>query len=483
MNNQSPQIESADDDGTYKWKVLITVAMGSLMATMDFSIINIAFPSLTKTFHTTLPTVMWTTLAYILMSTSSLMVLGKIGDLIGRKKMYACGSFIFCVGLATCSLAGTIGQLIFFRIIQAIGAAMTLSAGTAIVVEAFPANERGKGLGLASIFVSLGFIIGPVLGGALLGWMNWQSIFFMRIPIGLMIFIMAITLLKDQIRVTGQIRLDLRGSFISSMMVFCFVFGLSRVNQFGLASPVVVALIGLSIIFLIIFIFVENRAKDPIVDLKLFKNSVFSGASWSLFLYFVAQPPFFLILPFYLIQGIRMHPSHVGLIMAVPAVFSMISGPISGRLSDRIGPAHLTTLGAIMLTITFALFLLFNLNTSHITIILILAFEGIAIGIFGPPNNSIMMGNVPKNRLGTASALIATLRQVGTSVGMALTGTLYAARWDAYKQELLFKDLTHIEAERAAIPPAFHDVMIVSIFLGVLVMLFCIYTWKKSETN
>jgi EmrB/QacA subfamily drug resistance transporter len=483
MNNQMPQTESAEYDDKYKWKALITVAMGSLMSTMDFSIINIAFPTLTKTFNTSLPTVMWTTLAYILMSTSSMMVLGKISDLLGRKKMYASGTLILCMGLASCSLAQTIGQLIFFRIIQALGAAMSLSAGTAIVVEAFPANERGKGLGLLSVFVSIGFIIGPVLGGVLLGWMNWQSIFFMRVPIGVIIFIMAVTLLKEQIKVTGPVSLDLWGAFISSLMIFCMVFGLSRVNEFGFKSPLVMALIGLGFIFFIIFVLVEHRVKDPIVDLKLFKNAVFSGASWCLFLYFVSQPPFFLILPFYLIQGIGMPPSHVGLMLAVPAVFSMISGPISGRLSDRVGSPYLTTLGALMVTITFVLFFLFDLNTSLITIILILVFEGIALGIFGPPNNSIIMGNVPKNRLGTASALIATLRQVGISVGMALTGTLYAVRGEVYQQDLILKGLAPADAERAAIPPAFHDVLIISIILGITVTIFCIYNWRRTGTD
>jgi MFS family permease len=116
-------------------------------------------------------------------------------------------------------------------------------------------------------------------------------------------------------------------------------------------------------------------------------------------------------------------------------------------------------------------------------IILILAFEGMALGIFGPPNNSIMMGNVPKNRLGTASALIATLRQIGFSIGMAITGTLYASRNTVYIKNFTLKDFPIVDAERAAIPPAFHDVLIISIILGVVVTLLCIYTWKMAETN
>lgn len=483
MNNQILQNESTDNDIFYKWKAMVTVAMGTLMCTMDFSIANIAFPTLTKTFKITLPTVIWVTQAYILMSTCSMLILGKVGDLLGRKKIYSLGILIICVGLASCSLAQTIGQLIFFRTIQALGAAMLVSSGTAIVVESFPPHERGKGLGLLSVSVSVGFIIGPVLGGILLSLMNWQSIFFMRVPIGIIILVMSITFLKNEIKAKGPIHLDLWGALISSMMIFCFVFGISQVYEYGFKSPLFILLIGIGLLLFIIFILVEGRAKDPIIDLTLFKNHVFSGASWSLFLYFVSISPLTFILPFYLIQGIGIIPAQVGLILSIPAMLSIVSSPISGGLSDRANPAWLTTFGAVLITISFCLFLFFDLNTSLITIILISAFEGMALGVFGPPNNSIMMGNIPKNRLGTASALIATLRQIGFSIGMAITGTLYAARNTLYIKNFTLKGFSPEDAERAAIPPAFHDVLIISIILGVVVTFLCIYTRKRSETN
>lgn len=483
MNNQIIQAESTDNDKFYKWKALITVAMGMLMCTMDFSIANIAFPTFTKTFKTTLPTVIWITQAYSLTSTSSILILGKVSDLLGRKKIYSLGILTICVGLVSSSLSQTIGQLIFFRIIQALGAAMVVSTAVAIVVEAFPPQERGKGMGLLSIFAYIGFIIGPVIGGMLLNWVDWRAIFFMRIPFALIILIMSITFLKKDIKAKGTIHLDLRGALISSLMIFCLIFGISQVHEYGFKSPLVILLISISLLLFIIFILVESHTKDPIIDLKLFKNHVFSGALWSLFLCFVSYSPLLFILPFYLIQGVGTTPAQAGLILSVPAILSMVSGPISGGLSDRVNPAWLMTLGAILITISFCLLLFFELNTPLFVIILVLALEGVAIGAFEPPTNSIVMGNVPKNQLGTASALISTFRQIGIAVGMAITGTLYATRDTVYKQNFSLNGFSPADAERMAIPPAFHDVLIFSIIVGIVVMFLCIFTGKSAEMD
>jgi EmrB/QacA subfamily drug resistance transporter len=453
--------------------------MGSLMSTMDFSIINIAFPTLTKVFHTPLPKVMWVTLAYILVSTSSMMILGKISDLWGRKRIYSLGSLVITLALAAASFSQSIGQLVFFRAVQALGAAMVLSSGTAIIIEAFPTNERGKGLGLMTIFVSMGFIIGPVVGGVLLNWLNWQSLFYIRVPFGLMIWVMTLTFLKQEIKTPGSIRLDLWGALLSSGTIFCIVFGISRINDWGYRSPWVILFLGASLFLLIVLVLVEGHVRDPIIDLALFHNKVFSNASLGLFLFFMSHPPLFLLMPFYFIQGLEITPSHAGLLLAVPAMLTIVFGPISGKLSDTFDPVWFMILGAAMITLTFCLMLTFDLHTSFFTIILLLSFTGLAFGIFGPPSNSIIMGSVPKDRLGTASALIATLRQVGVSIGLAVTGTIYTVRNEYYKKEFIQNDLPALDTEHMAIPPAFHDALIFSIVLGFVTTFICLYILKN----
>ncbi len=249
MNTEQLSEYAPYEQNTYKWKALVTVAMGTMMATVDASITNIAFPILTETFHAELTTVMWVTVAYILVSTSSMLVLGKTSDLVGRKRIYSLGMAIFTVGLIACSLSQSIGQLIFFRTLQALGAAMCVSCGTAIVTEAFPVKELGRSMGFLGVAVSLGFIIGPVVGGFLLHWLDWRSIFYVRAPLSFMVLVLALILLKKDKKPAHKVALDLRGTFASSAGIFSLVFGMSQIRNVGPGSFIVLFLIGLGTLF------------------------------------------------------------------------------------------------------------------------------------------------------------------------------------------------------------------------------------------
>jgi EmrB/QacA subfamily drug resistance transporter len=389
----------------------------------------------------------------------------------------------FTLGLIACSLAQGIGQLILFRILQAVGAAMSIACGPAIVTEAFPPEERGKGLGLLGASVSLGFIIGPTLGGFLLQWLNWRSIFYIRVPAGFITLFMILVLLKkDQVR-PGRIRLDLRGALFSSAGIFCLVLGMSQINKFGFRSLVVSLLIGFGLLSLLVFMFIERRVEEPIIDLSLFKNRVFSSAAWSLFLVFVAAPAYVLIMPFYLMHGLGLTASAAGLLMAVNAMITIVVGPISGSLSDRFGPVWLSTIGAAATAAAFYFMCGFDLET-HVTAILpVLVLLGLGFGAFQPPNSSIIMGAVSKEHLGTASALIATQRQVGLSLGMALVGSLFSARRAMFQVELLGQGLENAYVARLSIPLAFHDVMLISVFIGLFVVVLCLFSGERKMST
>jgi EmrB/QacA subfamily drug resistance transporter len=468
------------DPQGYKWKALATVALGTLMGTMDASIANISFPVLTRVFQADLTAVMWVALVYILVCTSLMLALGKISDLIGRKKIYAGGMAIFTLGLIACSMAQGIGQLILFRVLQAVGAAMSVVCGPAIVTEAFPPEERGKGLGLLGIAVSLGFILGPTLGGFLLEWLSWRSIFYIRVPAGLITLFMVLFLLKkDQVR-PGRIRLDLKGAFFSSAGIFCVVLGMSQINKFGFGSLQVGLLIGLGLLSLFGFMLIERRVEEPIVDLALFKNRVFSSATWSLFLTFVAVPGYILIMPFYLMNGVGLRASAAGLLMAVNAMTTIVVGPISGSLSDRFGPVWFSTIGAAATGAAFYFMRGFDLETHITTVVPVLILLGVGVGCFQPSNNSIIMGAVTRENLGTASALIATQRQVGLSLGMALAGSLFSARRAVYQAELLGQDLNSDYVLRLSIPLAFQDVLLISVFICLFVVLLCLFSGERK---
>lgn len=465
----------------YKWKALAPTAMGMFMATMDASITNIAFPILIEALHTDLPTVVWVTLAFTLVGTSSMLVLGKIGDRAGRKTIYSLGMCVFTAGMGACAVAQTIGQLILFRVVQAIGAAMAISTSTAIVTEAFPLKETGRGIGFLGMSVSLGFMVGPVLGGFLLTWLDWRALFYVRVPVGLLTCIMSFLLLrKEKVRET-KMSMDIAGALLSSLGFFSLILGVSQIRTLEDLSPLVYALVGLGLLSLTIFVLHENRARDPIIDFSLFKNRIFCTAAWSLLLIFVSAPPFILIVPFYLMDGIGLTPSSAGILVAVTSMTTIVSGPISGSLSDRFGPFWFSMLGGAMMTIAYLFMLGFGIDTGVATIVSSFIALGIGIGLFNPSNNSIVMSSVTRDRLGMASALIATLRQVGLSLGTAIAGTIFSARLAVHKAELRVQGLDVRDLDRYSIPPAFHDVLLISIVLGVVVIGLSVWTWMKHK--
>jgi MFS family permease len=232
-----------------------------------------------------------------------------------------------------------------------------------------------------------------------------------------------------------------------------------------------------------LFILVERQAKDPIVDLALFKNQVFSSAMWALLLTFVAAPPYILVMPFYLIQGRLMSPAQAGMLLAVTSMVTMVIGPLSGTLSDRYGPFKFSAIGAGAIGVAYVLMFVFDVQTPLTFIISVLFLLGIGIGSFHPSNNSIIMGAVNREHLGTASALIATQRQVGIAVGMAVTGTFFSERMIIHKAMIYQKGVSEASAMSLSIPPAFHDVLILAISLQCIVFLLCFVRGKKASSR
>ena len=473
-----------ENPDNYKWKALLVVAIGTIMVAIDFGIANISFPVLTKIFHTDLATVMWVTLSYTLINVCLMLILGKISDLIGRKKIYVRGLAVFTLGMLFCSLAQGIGQLILFRAIQAIGSAMIITVGTAIIADAFPSKELGKGLGIIQASVSFGFIIGPVLGGLLLHWFDWRSIFYTRAPVCILVVFLAFFLLKKDTPATGKIQFDIKGTLASSSGLFFLIFGVSQISQVGLKSPLVIISVILGLMILGFFIFIETRAKDPIVDLTLFNNRIFSYSSLSLFFTFMAIPAYMLLMPFYLMEGIRLTPSDAGLLMAVTAVISAVISPITGTLSDRFGAVWFSILGAIFTLVAFILVCNFDLQTTAVFIIPVLVLLGISTGTFQTANNSTIMGVVPKNRIGTAAAIIATQRNVGMALGMAIAGTVYSTRRIFHQAELIDQGADMAQASSLSIALSFQNTILLSIgflFLVILFSLFAGFSLRKKS--
>jgi MFS family permease len=273
--------------------------------------------------------------------------------------------------------------------------------------------------------------------------------------------------------------IDITGALLSSFGFFTLILGVSQIKTLETLSALVYLLVGLGLLSLTLFVFHERRALDPIVDFSLFKNRIFSTATWSLFLIFISAPPFILIIPFYLMEGIGLTPSSAGILISVNSMTTIISGPVSGSLSDRFGPFWFSVLGGAVMTIAFLFMLVFDLNTGMATIVVSFIALGIGIGLFNPSNNSILMGSVTRDRLGMASALIATVRQVGLSLGTAIAGAIFSARLVSHKAQLRVQGLEGKNLDRYSIPPAFHDVLWISIILGFVVIV--LSAWARVK--
>ena len=339
----------------------------------------------------------------------------------------------------------------------------------------------GKGLGLLGVAVSAGFIAGPVAGGFLLDYLDWRAIFYARVPLSILAFILAIVLLKKDTIRAGKIKLDLLGAVASCAGLFCFLFGIGQIKAYGLKSPVVVMLAGAGLLMLCLLPFIERRAQNPIIDFGLFENRDFTYAMAGFFVFFLTMPVYILLLPFYLMEAIKLTASDSGLLLSVLPVTTMIASPISGALSDRFGPRWPSALGAGAVAVAFFCMFQFNLQTEIRTIVLVLALLGIGSGVFQPPNNSTIMGAVDPKYHGSASAMIATNRQVAMSIGLALTGIIFSDRQIACYNLLRQEGVAANVAFNQAIPSAFGEIVFASFFLTLIVLGFSLLSPKRQN--
>ena len=410
---------------SYKWLALLTVSIGTFMATLDASIVNISLPRLSVVFDTEPSVVLWVTVAYLLVSVGLTLALGKVGDLFGRKKVYIIGLTVFTIGLVLCWISQSVVQLILSRIVQGVGAAMTAALSNAIVTDVFPNEERGKALGILGAVVSAGLLSGPIIGGPLLDALDWSSIFYVRVPVGIIGVIMALVLLKEQKAVSTEIRFDWAGTGILFGGLACFLLFLNLGSKQGFTNIPILALCFGAVVLLSLFIVIERRVSQPILDLGLFRSRIFASGVVSMGIMFLCISANTFLAPFYLVHGLGRSYAQSGLLLAVVSSTTIFVGPVSGWLSDKIGTRILCTIG--MTLISLALFLLSRLGTESTTLEIIFRFVilGFGLGLFSAPNNSSIMGSVPRENLSTGSAMIATVRQVGMSSGIAIAGATF----------------------------------------------------------
>ncbi len=420
-----------------KWWVLTAVACGTFMSTLDSSIVNIALPTLTKALDTDLYRIKWVVISYLLIITCFLLPFGRIADRYGRKLTYQVGFLIFTMGSGLCGTATSLGYLLAARALQGIGAAMLMANGPAVITSVFPTGERGKALGTLAMVVSAGLISGPSIGGFLITHFGWRSIFLVNIPIGLLGIVMVQRFVQSDQSDRHHGSFDWAGAFLQLVLLLSFIvlvdppsISISGSMPFHFSRIIAAVLI---VVIGAVFWRVEAEAKAPLVDFALLKNRTFWAANLAGFLTFVSYSSIAVLMPFFLEEVMNFTPDKAGLFMTAIPLTIFVVAPISGHLSDKLGSQGLSSLGALISGLAlFAMAGVFgsgiDANIGRAAIILGLCSMGLATGLFQSPNNNAIMGEVPHDKLGVASALLATIRNLGMVSGTGLATGLFAWR-------------------------------------------------------
>lgn len=405
--------------------VLFNVCLGLFMTAMNQRALLVSLPTLTRDFQTDLTTIQWAVLAYDLTLIGLVLTLGGLGDLFGRKRIYASGYLLFVGGSALCGLAQSPSQLIAFRILQGIGGSMLLAHGRAILSVVFPTEQRGKALGVSSMAFHVGFLTGPTLGGFLIDTIGWRWNFFVNIPVGLLGAYLTWKTLTEAGRKRKAFKIDIQGALLLLVTNASFLYAMNRVPHLGLHHPTVLSIMLLSMIALVLFIRAELRAETPILSLSLFRSRLFSAANLSLFFVATTQSAISFLMPFYLQIMMGFTPTRMGwIIIANSAVIVMVA-PAAGRLSDRLGSRLLCTIGAGLMATGYYFIASLAPDATAVRIILPLALSGLGWAIFNAPNQSAIMGSVPKDKAGAASGMTVTTARIGAATGTAVSATLF----------------------------------------------------------
>lgn len=411
--------------GNRRWLILLAVGVGSFMSALDGSVVNTILPVVRGAFGSDVASIEWVVTVYLLVVSGLLLSVGRLGDLRGHRLVYVLGFVVFVLGSALCGLAPSVIALVASRALQALGAAMLFANAPAILTKNFPAVERGRALGLQATMTYLGLTAGPSLGGWLSDQLGWRSVFYINLPVGLTAVWLSLRFIPRDPAPEQAERFDPAGAVLFLLGLVTLLLGLNQGHAWGWTSLPIIGLMAAAVLLLSAFVAVESRVRFPMLDLSLFRRRLFSASVTSAVLNYVCLYSIVFLLPFYLIQGRGLSPSHAGLLLTAQPLVMAVVAPLSGTLSDRIGSRIPSSLG--MAILACGLFMLSRLGPQSplATVAAALAVAGLGTGIFISPNTSALMGSAPRNRQGIASGVLATSRNVGMVIGVGVAGAIF----------------------------------------------------------
>ncbi len=404
------------------------------MATLDSSIVNIALPTIRRDLNAG-DSVEWVVLSYLLTTTSTLLIMGKLSDRLGRRSMYITGFGVFVLGSLLCGFSWDIWSLVGFRILQGLGASMIFAIGPAIISDTFIPKERGQALGLMGAIVAAGSSTGPVAGGLLLGKFGWPSIFFVNVPIGLIAIWRAWVVLPVSPKLPRQ-RFDLVGAGLFLLGVTTLLIGLDfgPEPEYGWNHPAVLTLLSIGTVLLILFFFWEARTPEPMLQLSLFQSRPYTSAILAALLAFVASGANLFIIPFFLQQLLGFTPQSAGLILLAGPLTLSIVAPIGGYLSTRVSIRWLASIGLLIAATGYFTFSFLRVDWVWQDVVWRSALVSMGFALFQSPNSSSALNSAPLTQRGVASSLIAFMRNLGFVIGIALAAAVWYTTRNYYAQ-------------------------------------------------
>lgn len=422
-----------------RWQLLALTSVGSFIVPFDGSVVSVALPSMGAELHLSFSASIWVQAAYLLTAAVLLIPVGRLADQHGRVRFYLLGIAIFTISSVLAALSMNGAWLIGSRIAQGAGASLLFATAAAIVTAVFPPGERGRALGVNAMAVYTGLSLGPPLGGLIVDVMGWRAVFFINLPIGVVVFVWGLMMLPRSERSRGAPRVDWAGATLLGVFLVSLLVPLTFAPQWGWRDPLTIGPLVLAAASLVGFVLVERRVKDPVLDLDLLThNRLFAAANLAALLNYTAMYAIIVLTAVYLeiVQG-RSASATGLLILSQPVIMAVLS-PFSGRLSDRIGSRVLTSGGMGAIAAGMVLIAMMPAQAPVWQVAVYLGLVGLGMAAFSAPNVSAIMGSVRRDQLSLASAFMGTMRTAGQALSVALLGGIAASQMGRVGSRLIF---------------------------------------------
>lgn len=429
LRNRSSGYHPQND--RYKWFVLANIMLGTFMAVLDATIVNVGLPKIMASFGVGIDKIEWVITAYMLSMAAMLPTSGWLGDKFGYKRMYFIGLLMFTAGSMLCGMSNDENTLILSRIVQGLGAGTIQPLGMAIITREFPPHQRGMALGFWAIAAAASVSFGPLIGGYLVDNFSWQLIFDVNIPVGIAALVFTIVIQKEYFnRNVGKF--DLIG-FLSvviflPVLLYALSEGSASTNTAGWGAPYILFCFSISAIALAVFITRELTVKHPLIDLKLLGNYNFGMGNLVMIIFSIGMFGSTFLLPLYLQNSMGYTAVQAGAVFLPVGFIQGLMSPIAGKVSDKISPKVPIIIGVVLLGISFLLNSQLSYLTEHDFVMLSLYIRGFAMGIVFTPLSNLMLLTVPREKMAQASGITNTIRQLGGSLGVAMFTTLLTTR-------------------------------------------------------